>query len=499
MRKERVVELNGKPETSGDFVLYWMQASIRAEENLALDWAAEMADGKGLPLVALFCLIGDYPSASPAHYRYLLGGLAEAEKGLARKGVRLAVSREEPGAAVGGLSARAALVVTDRGYTRIQRKWLGDVARAASCRAVSIEDGVVVPTAAASNKEEWSAFTLRRRIMPLVDIFLDPCTERQPRRSSLGIELSSILAADFGALAADPPGKNTSRAAEERGAPEPGFAAAVNEFSGFLENRLAGYERDRNDPNTDGTSRMSAALHFGHISPIGLLRRTLAAVGENAVFGCADPSLAAYAEELVVRRELAVNFVLHREDYDSYSCLPDWARKTLSEGALHRRDAIYSFREFESAATHDPYWNAAQDEMVLTGRMHGYMRMYWGKQILAWSANPEEAYATAVSLNDRYSLDGRDPNGYAGVAWCFGKHDRPWTGRPVFGSVRYMNANGLKRKFDADAYVRRIRALKEAPCSTTSSIQKSMERSNATISKSTPCRPAVSARGRSRS
>jgi deoxyribodipyrimidine photo-lyase len=156
----------------------------------------------------------------------------------------------------------------------------------------------------------------------------------------------------------------------------------------------------------------------------------------------------------------------YRSDYDAPSCLPAWAARTLAEGSGHPREARYSFETLEDANTDDPYWNAAQDQMVLTGRMHGYMRMYWGKRLLAWTANPEEAWKYAVLLNDRYSLDGRDPNGYAGIAWCFGKHDRPWTGRPIYGTVRFMNANGLKRKFDAEAYVRRIRGLKETPCST---------------------------------
>jgi deoxyribodipyrimidine photo-lyase len=352
---------------------------------------------------------------------------------------------------------------------------------------------------AASVKEEWSAFTLRRRIMPAVDAFLDTCHERTPKISALGMDLPPSCAVDIGGLIAAPPGTHACRTAEARIDAVPGYAAASAAFDAFLEGRLADYEEGRNDPNRDATSRMSAALHFGHISPVTLLRRALEATGEKSVFGCSNPALAAYTEELVVRRELAINFVARRDDYDSFACLPDWARRTLAEGALHPREALYRYEEFEAAATHDPYWNAAQDEMVLTGRMQGYMRMYWGKQILAWSASPEEAYATAVSLNDRYSLDGRDPNGYAGVAWCFGKHDRPWTGRPVFGTVRYMNANGLKRKFDADAYVRRIRALKEASCSTTSSTPASTGRSSATTSRSTRSRPADSASARSRS
>jgi deoxyribodipyrimidine photo-lyase len=497
MRRERIVEANGKAECSGEFVLYWMQASVRAEENLALEWAIDKANERNIPLVVLFCIVQDYPSASPSHYRYLLGGLSEAKKGLAEKGMRLAVSRDPPAEAVGALADRTAVIVTDCGYTRIQRKWLQEVADAASCRVVRVEGNLVVPAACASTKEEWSAFTLRRRIWPLIDAFLDASDEKTPRCSSFGVSLPPSFAADIDGLIAAPPGAAAGRSIETRLAENPGFGAARDSFAAFLQHHLPEYEEGRNDPNRDATSRMSAALHFGHVSPISLVRWGLAAVGERSVLGSANRDLNAYVEELVVRRELAVNFVVHRDDYDAFSCLPGWAQKTLSEASLHRREALYSFAEFEAGATHDPYWNAAQDEMVLTGRMHGYMRMYWGKQILAWSASPEQAYSTAVTLNDRYSLDGRDPNGYAGVAWCFGKHDRPWAGRPVFGTVRYMNANGLKRKFDADAYVRRIRAMKEASCSTTSNTPMSPGAPKVTTSKSMRSRPAVSAKGRS--
>ncbi|MCC6159672.1 MAG: hypothetical protein IT350_16590 [Deltaproteobacteria bacterium] len=170
-------------------------------------------------------------------------------------------------------------------------------------------------------------------------------------------------------------------------------------------------------------------------------------------------SAKSFFEELVVRRELAINFSERCENYDQLSCLPDWARRTLADHEDDAREYVYDEEEFESARTHDPYWNAAQLEMIHTGKMHGYMRMYWGKKILEWSRNPATAFDIAVRLNDKYELDGRDPNGYAGVAWCFGLHDRPWAERSVFGKVRYMNDKGLRRRFDADAYVRRINAI----------------------------------------
>jgi deoxyribodipyrimidine photo-lyase len=225
---------------------------------------------------------------------------------------------------------------------------------------------------------------------------------------------------------------------------------ALRILDDFIGHKLESYNIDRNDPNLDGLSCMSPYLHFGQISPLEIVLRIKEAKLENSDGG------KAYIEELVVRRELSMNFVNFNPQYDSFDGLPDWCKKTLREHQNDRRTYIYTPEELESAQTHDPYWNAAQMEMVKTGKMHGYMRMYWGKKILEWMETPEKAYQTALYLNDKYEIDGRDPNGYAGVAWCFGKHDRPWTGREIFGNIRYMNDRGLKRKFDADKYAKKI-------------------------------------------
>jgi len=195
---------------------------------------------------------------------------------------------------------------------------------------------------------------------------------------------------------------------------------------------------------------MSPYLHFGQISPLEITLE---------ISKTRSRSKEAYLEELIVRRELSMNFVHYNETYDSYDSIPQWARKTLRAHQKDRRDYLYRREEFEQGKTHDPYWNAAQKEMVVTGKMHGYMRMYWGKKILEWSKTPQEAFETALYLNNKYELDGRNPNGFTGVAWCFGKHDRPWGERAIFGNVRYMNEGGLKRKFDAEKYVEKIRRL----------------------------------------
>jgi len=225
-----------------------------------------------------------------------------------------------------------------------------------------------------------------------------------------------------------------------------GMSEAKKQLEEFISKKLYRYDDLRNDPNENYVSNLSPYLHFGQISPLYVALQ----VSRNS-----GKAVDAFLEELIIRRELSMNFVYHNPHYDDYQGLPDWAKQTLSEQRGNTRDYTYSRAELEQARTHDVYWNAAQREMVITGKMHGYMRMYWGKKILEWTAKPEEAYGTALYLNNKYELDGRDPNGYTGVAWCFGKHDRPWARRPIFGNVRYMSANGLKRKFDAEKYAKK--------------------------------------------
>jgi deoxyribodipyrimidine photo-lyase len=202
----------------------------------------------------------------------------------------------------------------------------------------------------------------------------------------------------------------------------------------------------RNDPNEEAVSNLSPYLHFGQISPLYIALEVLKS---------GDKGAEVFLEELIVRRELSLNFVYYNRAYDKFEGLPHWARQTLREHQKDKREAVYSPDELEKAQTSDPYWNAAQKEMIRTGKMHNYMRMYWGKRIIEWTRTPEEAFRTALSLNNKYELDGRDPNGFTGVAWCFGRHDRPWPNQPVLGKVRIMKASGLRRKFDADAYARK--------------------------------------------
>jgi deoxyribodipyrimidine photo-lyase len=220
----------------------------------------------------------------------------------------------------------------------------------------------------------------------------------------------------------------------------------------FIESKLDRFADLRNDPSMEYTSNMSPYLHFGQISPLYIALK---------VSKTDSPGMESYLEELIIRRELSMNFVYYNPKYQSIDCLPSWALKTLNEHEKDQRNYTYAQMELEEADTHDPFWNAAQKEMVYTGKMHGYMRMYWGKKILEWVQTPREAYHIALYLNNKYELDGRDPNGYTGVAWCFGKHDRAWRERKIFGKVRYMNDKGLQRKFKIDKYVDRVDGIIE--------------------------------------
>lgn len=447
MQEERVKRLNFNKVRQGDYVLYWMQASARAEYNHALEYAVMQANNLGKPLLAFFGLTSEYPEANLRHYQFLIEGLRETQYRLKGRGVDLVVQQVSPDQGAIRLSKGASMIVTDRGFLRTQREWRRSVAEKVSCPVVQIESDVVVPVETASPREEYAARTIRPKINRVLDRFLDPLESEELRKKDVNH--------DFQSLDLTKPSEVVSQLKTDTSVSpikffKGGTSQAKKLLEDFVKNKLEGYAELRNDPTSDYVSNMSPYLHFGHISPLYI------ALNITVID---SPGKEAYLEELIVRRELAFNFVHYNPNYDSFKGLPDWCKRTLMEHGKDPRKYTYTLEEFERAETHDPYWNAAQREMMLRGKMHGYMRMYWGKKILEWSESPEEAYQTALYLNNRYELDGRDPNSYAGVAWCFGKHDRPWKERPIFGKIRYMNARGLKRKFDADLYVEKVKEL----------------------------------------
>jgi deoxyribodipyrimidine photo-lyase len=441
---ERVRALNDATVRTGDYVLYWMQSSHRTDQNPALVYAVERADQLNLPLLVYFGIWQTYPEVNLRHFQFMLEGLAEVAHSLESLGIGFVLRAEPPDKGVLSLANNAAIVIVDRGYLRQQQVWYHYVTERCPCPLVQVEGNVVVPVEVASQKEEYSAATFRRRVTYHVDRFLHPVETDSPERSFLNLDLPT--------LAGETPEAILSQLTIDRSVPasdiyKGGISEANRRYGEFLNKRLGGYADNRNDPGGNGGSDMSPYLHFGQVSPVTL------AVFAQEHGGNGTP---AFLEQLIVRRELAVNFVRYNDQYDSFASLPAWVKKTL---ALHQpdpREYVYSLDELERCQTHDPFWNAAQHEMVKTGKMQGYMRMYWGKKILEWSRTPDEAYSVALHLNNKYEIDGRDPNGYAGVAWCFGKHDRPWGERPIFGMVRYMNAQGLRRKFDMDRYLETV-------------------------------------------
>ncbi len=450
IQPSRIQPLNRRSVQDGRYVLYWMQASQRVECNHALEYAVGEANGRNLPVVVAFGLTDRFPEANLRHYVFMLEGLEEVREGLQRRGIRFVLQHRSPELAATALAEDAALVVTDRGYLRIQRQWRRHVAANAPCAVVQVESDVVVPAETASPKEEYTAGTLRPKLQRILKGYLIPLHERPVRKDSLALRLDVDAVKDAAALARTMPiDRSVPPSAAFRG----GTSRANALLEDFIAAKLRHYADRRNDPGLDYSSHLSPYLHFGQISPLAVALRVW---GEKSAPAAARE---AFLEELIVRRELGVNFALYNERYDEYGSLPGWAKKTLADHAKDRRDALYDEGQWERAETHDGYWNAAQREMVLTGKMHNYMRMYWGKKILEWSRTPQEAFRTALRLNNRYELDGRDPNSYAGVAWCFGKHDRAWPERRVFGKIRYMNEAGLRRKFDMPAYLEKVAAL----------------------------------------
>ncbi len=467
---ERIATLTGAGPARGSHVLYWMQHSQRAIDNPALTFALTEAQRLDLPLLVLFVLL-DYPAATAVHYRFMLAGLRETAGALRARGIGFALQRAPAGDPVplvaawaggkqggggrenGDRHGQSALVVCDRGYLRHEEAWrlaLAERLAVLGIPLLRVDADTVVPADAASLKLEWSAATLRRKIEGAIHHYAQPSVFRGKIRdaASLGVDQGANKEDSLFEAYAKPedPAHRGDPSPGQQPSLRPGSAAARVAFKSFLD-RLDRYEGDRNDPNLEGTSGMSPYLHFGQISCAAMARSALERGG---------PGAAAFVEQLVVRRELAINLCLREPNYDVYDhAVPEWARRSLAQAAGDRRPWIHGRETLEAAATHDPYWNAAQNQLIRTGIIHNYMRMYWGKKIIEWSASPEEAFATALSLNDRYALDGRDPNGYAGVAWCFGRHDRPWSRRTVFGCIRYMNEGGLKRKFDREAYARR--------------------------------------------
>ena len=444
---------DGPEREDASYVLYWMGLSQRAEFNPALEHAVGEANARKLPVLVCYGIAEGFPEVNARHWTFLLQGLAEIGPALARRGIGFVARREPPVETALKYAGDAALVVLDRNYLAPIQRFYDDFVKRAPGRVVQVEGDVVVPVETASPKHDYAARTLRPKLHRLWDRYLVPLKPIEVKQAAKGLKAESTLGLDdvpklVAALRCDHSVGGVRR-----------FTGGATEAQARLKRYLGGpfahYATVRGKPEADSASHMSPYLHYGQISPIDV-----ALAVRDAETGDQDDKTA-YLEELIVRRELAINHIHYAPNYADYEVLPDWARKTLDQHRKDKRPFLYTAKQFEHGETHDRYWNASMLEMRATGYMHNHMRMYWGKKILEWSASPEEAWETTLRLNNRYFIDGRDASSFTNVAWLFGLHDRPWGKQPVFGSVRSMGQNTFK-KFDAEAYVAEVERLAAA-------------------------------------
>ena len=439
------VRREGRPNPDGQVVVYWMQRAQRALDNPALALAIDIGNALHQPILVFLAPVPFYPHANLRHYQFLFDGFPELELALAKRRVSLIFQHHPAHRLVPFCKdIKASLVVGDENPLRETRRWRKTIANELHVPFWTVDADVIVPSRLLE-KEQYAARTIRPRLNKQLERFLihrhDPIARvkwKNPGKKS-SMKPSSVIPDDF------PISRSIEPVRSFRG----GTTAGLATLKRFIKERLSGYGVGRNHPECAATSELSPFLHFGHLGPKMIAHAILDA------HAAPQSDRDAVLEQLIVRRELAINFVFYNQNYDRLVSCEPWALRTLDEHRDDPREPKYTSQQFENAETHDPLWNAAQRQMVDTGWMHGYLRMYWAKKILHWSSSPEDAFELAIHLNDRYELDGRDPNGYAGIAWAIGgKHDRAWgPERPIFGKIRYMSYKSTGRKFNSSLYV----------------------------------------------
>jgi len=426
---------------TGHSVLYWMNRDKRVDDNWALIMAQSLALKKHVPLIVCFQYVGKFSEANIRQYGFLFKGLEGVKIKLDKLNIEFVLIQDTARNALPRIIHKRSVgsLIVDYNPLKVYQKRLNNVLKNIDVPVYQVDAHNIIPVWVTSQKKEYAAYTIRRKIQSNLDHFLTdyPKLKIHPygTANSKGRPYDNIiddLSIDHGVKEVD--------------WLIPGEIAARQKLDSLSET-LIGYNEDRNDPNRRGLSNLSPYFHFGHISP----QRVALEIKDSSLSN-ADKDV--FLEEMIVRRELSDNFCEYESNYDSFEGFHPWAKNTLNEHREDKRDYLYPKEQFEQADTHDLLWNAAQNQMRLTGKMHGYMRMYWAKKILEWSPSPEIALQVAIDLNDKYELDGRDPNGYAGIAWSIGGvHDRAWFERPVYGKIRYMNFNGCKSKFNVQKYI----------------------------------------------
>lgn len=421
-----------------------MSRDQRVHDNWALLFAQEQALQMQSPLIVVFCLVPEFLNATLRQYGFMLRGLKELEASLAKKNISFHLLEGEPEQVLPAFlrSHKAGSLVADFDPLRIKKQWQERVSPNITIPFYEVDTHNIVPCWIASQKQEYGAYTLRPKILRVLPDFLQSFSKLKVHPYALSTKAKNIDWHEY--VKRLPLDKSVS----EVNWMASGEKAAMKTLRKFLKHGLSDYDQKRNNPTLNGRSGLSPYLHFGHVSA----QRVAA-----EIMKCPAPkhSRDAFLEELIIRRELSDNFCFFNPDYDSIQGFPLWAQKTLNDHRKDRRPYLYSLKQFEYGETHDDLWNAAQREMVTFGKMHGYLRMYWAKKILEWTESPEQALEIAVHLNNRYELDGRDPNGYTGIAWSIGGvHDRAWGERPIFGKIRYMSYNGCRSKFAVSEYIK---------------------------------------------
>ncbi len=465
IKKTRIRRVNENPVGDGP-VMYWMNREIRAEDNWALLYAEELALEHKRPLVVVYNLVLGYLGGGVVQQVFKLQGLQEVAQDLEAKNISFVLINSSDVETSGKDLVKffedfqPGIVVTDFSPVRAQMSWVKELGKSLTCSFQMVDAHNIVPVWIASPKQEYGAYTLRPKLHKKLAEYLEDFPKLKKHPYSLPEGVPTI---NWQKLFPE-------NAKEKTGIFQGGSKEAEKVMDTFLRERLPVYATDRNNPLVEAQSDLSPYLHYGMLAPqrvaleaMKLLdapvevvmhaKKNKAKVDENGPLELMDHA-SAFLEELIVRRELSDNFCFYNKNYDTVEGFPEWARKALDKERTTKREYLYTKEEFEQAKTHDELWNAAQMEMLVTSKMHGYMRMYWAKKILEWTESPEEALEVAIYLNDKYSLDGRDPNGYAGIAWSIGGvHDRSWFARPIYGTVRYMARSGCDKRFDTKAYI----------------------------------------------
>ncbi|XP_058063190.1 deoxyribodipyrimidine photo-lyase [Anopheles bellator] len=447
-KRVRVLSTAKVVDESKQAILYWMSRDVRVQDNWAFLYAQKLAFKNELPLFVCFNLVPKFLEATIRHFKFLLWGLEEVARECEKLNIQFVLLRGNAAENVPAFVKKHKIgcVVCDFSPLRVPMQWVDDVAKALPMEVplCQVDAHNIVPVWVTSEKQEYAARTIRNKVNGHLAAYLTPFPPviKHPHTSRFvakPIDWPRVIES-----------LEVDRSVDEVEWATPGYVAGVRMLQSFVEKRLSKFDGKRNDPTENALSQLSPWFHFGQLS----VQRAILAVksyGKRHTDG-----VAAFCEEAIVRRELSDNFCFYNKNYDNLRGANEWARKSLDDHRKDKRTYCYTRSELDSAKTHDDLWNAAQLQMVTEGKMHGFLRMYWAKKILEWTKTPEEALATAIYLNDRYNLDGRDPNGYVGCMWSIaGTHDMGRKERDIFGKIRYMNYDGCKRKFDVRAFVAR--------------------------------------------